>query len=75
MISDNTIKLLSAEIDDILAVLSNKYQLSPLSISAVVNARLIHANREVGSEDDYFQLLRSIAGKEYESTYTTYSKH
>lgn len=75
MLSDTDITSLSAEVDDTLAILARKYDLSALSISAVVNARLMHANREGGSEDDFRTLLRTIAGKEYEPHYTSYAQH
>lgn len=75
MLKDTDIKSLSAEVDDVLALIAQKYSISALSMSAVVNARLMHANREGGSEDDFRALLRTIAGKDYESSYTSYSRH
>jgi hypothetical protein len=76
MLKDVEIKELSAEVDEVLAILALKYKLSPLSLSAVVNARLICANREAGSERDFIQLLTTITGKtEHGERFTNYSMH
>lgn len=76
MLEDNQIKELSAEIDDVLALLTRKYNLSALSLSAVVSARLLQLNRESCSENDFNLLLQSIVGtKTDEPRYTNYSMH
>lgn len=75
MISEENIKKLAAELDDMLALLAVKYDMSALSLTAIVNARLMHATREAGSEEDFRSLLRTIAGREYEPHYTSYSRH
>lgn len=76
MLKDMEIQELSAEVDEILAILALKYKLSPLSLSAVVNARLIWANREAGSELDFMQLLSTIVGKPArEEQFANYSMH
>ena len=76
MLKDVEIKELSREVDELLAMLALKYKLSPLSLSAVVNARLIWANREADSESDFLQLLTTIIGRpQSEERFTNYSMH
>ena len=67
--------VLSREIDDLLAAICVKHQVGPLSLAAVINARLIWACRENGSEDDLHKLLQSISEKQYGPTYTNYGHH
>ena len=67
--------VLSREIDDLLAAICVKHQVGPLSLAAVINARLIWACRENGSEDDLHKLLQLILEKQYEPTYTNYGHH
>jgi hypothetical protein len=76
MLEDTQIKELSAEVDDVLALLSTKYRLNALSLAAIVNARLMWANRESSSEADFRILLRSIAGIDInEPDHSNYSMH
>lgn len=76
MLNDTQIKELSSELDDTLALLSAKYNINALSLSAVVNARLMWINRESNTEHDFRALLQSIVGiKMQEPTYTNYSMH
>ncbi len=59
--------VISKEIDELLAAICVKHQIGPLSLAAIINARLIWACRENGSEDDYHKLLGSIQQKQYDN--------
>lgn len=72
---DAQLVVLSSEIDDLLAGLCIKHKVGPLSLAAVINARLIWACRENGIEDDFHKLLTSISERQYEPTYTNYGHH
>ncbi len=60
MPSDDVLLKLSFEIDDIIADLVDRYQMSPLSLTAVILARLVLANDYTGSGDDFRKLLADI---------------
>ena len=64
--TDNELIVITREVDEILASLSNKHQIAPLSLAAVFNARLIWACRETGSEDDFHKLLSTIQTKQFD---------
>ena len=63
--TDEQLIAVTHEVDDLLAALSIKHQITPLSLAAIFNARLIWACREVGSEDDYHKLLSTIQNKQF----------
>ena len=63
--------VITREVDEILASLSNKHQIAPLSLAAVFNARLIWACRETGCEDDFHKLLSTIQTKQYDTVKPT----
>ena len=65
--------VITREVDEILASLSNKHQIAPLSLAAVFNARLIWACRETGCEDDYHKLLSTIQTKQYDTVKPTFT--
>ena len=65
--------VITREVDEILASLSNKHQIAPLSLAAVFNARLIWACRETGCEDDYHKLLSTIQTKQYDTMKPTFT--
>lgn len=75
MLKDVEIREMSSEIDDMLALLKVKYSMSVLSLSAIVNARLMLANKESGSQQQYFELLQSIVGAPPQSNFTNFSRH
>jgi hypothetical protein len=60
MPSDDVLLKLSSEVDDIIADLVNRYQMNPLSLTAVVLARLVLANDFIGSGDDFRKLLVNV---------------
>jgi hypothetical protein len=60
MPSDDVLLKLSFEIDDIIADLVDRYQMNPLSLTAVILARLVLANDYTGSGDDFRKLLADI---------------
>ena len=60
MPSDDVLLKLSSEVDDIIADLVNRYQMNPLSLTAVVLARLVLANDFIGSGDDFRKLLANV---------------
>ena len=73
--TDNELVQVTREIDNVLAAISLKYQIPPLSIAAIVNARLIWACRETGTEDDYHKLLNTIQSKQYDVPPTAVYTH
>ena len=60
MPSDDVLLKLSSEVDDIIADLVNRYQIDPLSLTAVILARLVLANDFLGSGDDFRKLLANV---------------
>jgi hypothetical protein len=60
MPSDDDLAKLSFEIDDIIADLINRYQMNPLSLTAVILARLVLSNDYTGSGDDFRKLLANV---------------
>jgi len=60
MPSDDVLLKLSSEVDDIIGDLVNRYQMNPLSLTAVVLARLVLTNDYTGSGDDFRKLLADI---------------
>jgi hypothetical protein len=60
MIDDNDLVDISKEVDDMLIGLSTTYKMDPLSLSAVLLARMVHLNRLVDGQDDLAKLFLSI---------------
>ena len=60
MPSDDVLLKLSSEVDDIIADLVKRYQIDPLSLTAVILARLVLANDFLGSGDDFRKLLANV---------------
>jgi hypothetical protein len=60
MPSDDVLLKLSSEVDDIIADLINRYQMNPLSLTAVILARLVLSNDFTGSGDDFRKLLANV---------------
>jgi hypothetical protein len=60
MPNDDVLLKLSSEVDDIIADLVNRYQMNPLSLTAVILARLVLANDFTGSGDDFRKLLDNV---------------
>jgi hypothetical protein len=60
MIDDKDLLDISKEVDDMLIGLATTYKMDPLSVSAVILARMIHLNRLVDGQDDLAKLFLSI---------------
>ena len=60
MPNDDVLLKLSSEVDDIIADLINRYQMNPLSLTAVILARLVLSNDYTGSGDDFRKLLANV---------------
>jgi hypothetical protein len=60
MVSDDDLAKLSFEVDDIITDLMKRYQIDPLSMTAVILARLVLANDNAGSGDDFRKLLVNV---------------
>lgn len=72
---DAKLMVVIKEIDDLLTNVCVKHEISPLSLAAIINARLIWACKEGGLEHDFFKLLETISEKQHEPTYTNYGHH
>ena len=59
MIEDNISKI-AFEIDDVISNLITKYDIDPLSLSAILLARLVRDNDFVGSGDDFRLIAANI---------------
>lgn len=64
--TDDQLIVITREMDDLLAAFSLKHQIAPLSLAAVINARLIWACRQTGCEDDFHKLLSTIQTKQFD---------
>jgi hypothetical protein len=60
MPSDDNLAKLSFEVDDVIADFVNRYQIDPLSVTAVILARLVLANEFTGSGEDFRKLMANI---------------
>ena len=60
MPSDDVLLKLSSEVDDVIADFVNRYQIDPLSVTAVILARLVLANEFTGSGEDFRKLMANI---------------
>jgi hypothetical protein len=60
MIDDKDLLDISKEVDDMLIGLATTYKMDPLSLSAILLARMIHLNRLVDGQDDLAKLFLSI---------------
>lgn len=54
---DHQLIQMSREIDDILSAISVKYAVPPLSLSAIVLARLIRLAEQVEADDDFKKIM------------------
>lgn len=48
------------EVDDIIAALSIKYEIDPLSLTSIMLARLILANDFIGSGSDFRKIMANV---------------
>ena len=61
MLSDDKLIEISRGVDNYLSTLMVKYEITPLSLAAVLLARTMVLNKEAGSTDDYLKLISSIS--------------
>lgn len=55
------------EIDDIIAELSVKYKIDPLSLTSIILARLVLTNDYAGSGDDFRKILSNVPDRHISS--------
>lgn len=58
---DKQLIKMAYEFDDLVMATCNKYQTSPLSASAVLLARLLKLNEEVGTQEEFLKLLSEVS--------------
>ena len=56
-VNNTNVQALAADIDMIIGQLMNQYELVPLQISAVILARIMRMNMELGEADTFNQLM------------------
>ena len=61
MISDENLIEISQGVDSYITTLLSKYEITPLSLAAVLLARAMVLNKEAGSTEDFLKLLSSIS--------------
>lgn len=61
MLNDNELVDLSYEIDNTLALLLEKHQIGPLSLSAIILARLMRMTEEVDADGDFKKIMKSAS--------------
>jgi hypothetical protein len=52
---------ISRSVDSYITTLINKYEITPLSLAAVLLARTMVLNNEAGSTEDFVKLLQGVA--------------
>ncbi len=57
---DDKLSKIAFEIDDVISEFITKYDIDPLSFSAIILARLVRANDFVGSGDDFRLIAANI---------------
>ena len=60
MLNENLIEI-SRGVDSYLSTLLLKYDITPLTLTAIVIARAMVLNKEAGSAEDFIKLLGSIS--------------
>ena len=61
MLNDEQLIEISRGVDSYITTLLNKYEITPLSLAAVLLARTMVLNNEAGSTDDFVKLLQGVA--------------
>jgi hypothetical protein len=59
--NDTQLIEISRSVDSYITTLLNKYEITPLSLAAVLLARSMVLNNEAGSTEDFVKLLQGIA--------------
>ena len=57
---DDKLSKIAYEVDDIIAALSVKYEIDPLSLTSIMLARLVLTNDYVGSGEDFRKLIAKL---------------
>lgn len=66
LIEDNELIKCSHEVDNFISEMGMKYGVSPLSLSAIISARLMLLNAEFGSIKNFQQLMYEISNNEFD---------
>jgi len=61
MMNDEQLIEISRNVDSYITQLAVKYEMSPLSLSAILIARCMIFNNEAESTEDFLKLLNSVA--------------
>ena len=61
MLNDEKLIEISRGVDSYLSTLLVKYEVTPLSLAAILLARAMVLNKEAGSTEDFLKLLSSIS--------------
>ena len=61
MLNDEKLIEISRGVDSYLSTLLVKYEVTPLSLAAILMARAMVLNKEAGSTEDFLKLLSSIS--------------
>jgi hypothetical protein len=59
--NDQQLIEISRSVDSYITTLLNKYEITPLSLAAVLLARSMVLNNEAGSTEDFIKLLYGVA--------------
>jgi hypothetical protein len=59
--NDDQLIEISRSVDSYITTLLNKYEITPLSLAAVLLARSMVLNNEAGSTEDFVKLLQGVA--------------
>ena len=59
--NDTQLIEISRSVDSYITTLLNKYEITPLSLAAVLLARTMVLNNEAGSTEDFVKLLQGVA--------------
>jgi len=59
--NDTQLIEISRNVDSYITTLLNKYEITPLSLAAVLLARSMVLNNEAGSTEDFVKLLQGVA--------------
>jgi hypothetical protein len=61
MLNDEKLIEISRGVDSYLSTLLVKYEVTPLSLAAILMARAMILNKDAGSTEDFLKLLSSIS--------------
>ena len=59
--NDEQLLEISGSVDSYITTLLTKYEITPLSLAAVLLARTMILNNQAGSSEDFIKLLHSVA--------------